>query len=52
MFYERWTKRVSYTNLDKDLIGLLYNENMISGLNEEEAEVVLSTLIKEGIADH
>lgn len=49
MFYGKWTTTLSYAQIDKELIYLLYSDIISSGLNSEEIEEILTPIIQNGI---
>lgn len=49
IFYGKWTTTNAYAEIDRDLIWLLYREEVLPGMTEEELIEVLTPIIKEGI---
>ena len=45
IFRQSWSNSTAFTDLDRDLIRLLYHPNMTSGLNESEATQVLGDIL-------
>ncbi|GAA4324739.1 hypothetical protein GCM10023115_41560 [Pontixanthobacter gangjinensis] len=45
IFQSSWTNTTQYASIDKDLIRLLYNPNMRSGLNENQVDEILKEIL-------
>ena len=45
IFQSSWTETLSYTDLDKDLIRLLYHPKMSTGLDADAVDGVLSEIL-------
>jgi len=45
IFQINWTTTSSYSQIDKDIIRLLYHPNMKVGLNENEVDVLLRSIL-------
>lgn len=45
IFQINWTTTSSYSQIDKDIIRLLYHSNMKVGLNENEVDLLLRSIL-------
>ena len=45
IFQINWTTTSSYSQIDKDIIRLLYHPNMKVGLNENEVDLLLRSIL-------
>ena len=45
IFYEDWSATTTYSYLDKEVIRLLYHPKLIPGLNEQDAQQALMTIM-------
>jgi hypothetical protein len=45
IFQSRWTTTNEYAPIDRDLIRLLYHPEMLTGLNANQTEVVLTAIL-------
>ena len=45
IFQINWTTTSSYSQIDKDIIRLLYHPNMKVGLNENKVDVLLRSIL-------
>lgn len=44
IFYDAWTETNYYTEIDKEIIKILYSDNIISGMNEEQLRKALQKM--------
>ena len=52
IFYQQWSTVREYSEIDRDLIWLLYHPDMSTGLTAEEVTIILNEIIANGMPNH